>query len=287
VTATYGVSVNPLLEIWLILSRELRKNVRSVKGLVMFGISVLGAMVSTFRLPKFEEVLNKMQELSATEMHQGKAEIFGRMYYDEKTGEVLADAPIKLVFLFFIAVWLAPLLVAVLGFDSVSSDMQYRSVRYWTLRTRRGSYYVGKFLGLWMLVSLMTLVMHGLIWSVTIIRAEATAASVFSWGSRFWLVSLPINAAWCGVATFVGSLFRTPMLGLLITCATFFSMFFIGFIVGRGADVASLRYFYPNTFDAWLLSSQLEHAMTGLGVCLAYAVGTTAIGSLIFARRDV
>ena len=41
-----------------------------------------------------------------------------------------------------------------------------RRVRYWTLRTRRASYFVGKWLGLWATVSAVTFAMHALIWIV-------------------------------------------------------------------------------------------------------------------------
>ena len=152
--------MNPLLETWLVAARDCRKNVRSAKGLVMLGISLLGAFACTLKLPKFEDLLNNVQKLDTEQLHCAKAQVFGKLYGDEATGETLANAPIKLVILFFIAVWLVPLLVMIIGFDGISSDLQYRSVRYWTIRTRRPSYYVGKFLALWIIIGLVTLVMQ-------------------------------------------------------------------------------------------------------------------------------
>jgi len=279
--------VNPLLEVWLVAARDGRKNIRSVKGLVMFGISVLGALACTFKLPKFEEVLKDTNGVDPEQLHAFKASFFARLYGDPDTGDRLATAPIKLVVLFFIAVWLAPLLVMIIGFDGISSDLQYRSVRYWTIRTRRISYYAGKFLALWAIIALVTLVMQLIIWGVTIIRADAPPSETLGWGLRFWATSLPISGAWCGLATLTGSLFRTPILGLLTTGALFFLLFFAGYVIGKGADVAWLRYLYPNNFDAMIMSPKPEKVLQGVGMCLAFIVGSSALGATIFQKRDV
>src|SRR5579863_9661470 len=107
--------MNPLLEVWLILGRELHKNLRSAKGLIMVGLSLLGATACTFRIPKVEEGLAEAQRLGPDQLHDAKAKLFGEMDLIDGTGEHLANAPIKLVWLFYLAVWLAPLLVAILG----------------------------------------------------------------------------------------------------------------------------------------------------------------------------
>lgn len=299
--------MNPLVEVWLIVAREMRKNMRSVKGLVMLGLSVLGAIASVMRQPRFEEVLKKAEGMGAEAFHDAKAQVIAGMYRDDKIGERLADAPTRLVIFFFIAVWLTPLLVAVVGFDSISSDLQYRSVRYWTIRTRRASYYVGKYLGLWAAVGSMTLVMHLIVWAVMIARIDAPASETLSWGIRFWLISLPITGAWCAISTLIGSFFRTPMVGLLLTCAAFFVMFFVGFVLANayaGIDavkatnslttayeetraITFMRFLYPNSLDAWLLSKEPQRVVTALLVTFAYAMSTCLTGSVAFARRDV
>jgi len=279
--------MNPLLETWLVAARDCRKNIRSAKGIVMFGISLLGALTCTFKLPKFEEAMDDVHKLDPEQLRQVKSQLFAKLYGDEATGDTLASAPIKLVILFFIAVWLVPLLVMIIGFDGISADLQYRSVRYWTIRTRRASYYAGKFMALWAIIALVTLVMQLMIWGVTIVRADAPAGETILWGLRFWATSLPITGAWCGVATLASSLFRTPMLSLLATGATFFLLFFVGYIIGKGGDVAAVRYLYPNNFDAWIMSAKPERMLEGIGVCLAYILVTSGIGSWVFMQRDV
>ncbi len=287
--------MNPLVEIWLIVAREFHRNLRSTKGLVMLGLSVLGAIASV--MPLFEDVWKKAEGLGPEALHDGKAQILARLYHDEKVGERLADAPLRLLVFFFIAVWLVPLLVAIVGFDGISSDLQYRTVRYWTLRTRRSSYFVGKFLGLWAVVATLTLAMHALVWTVMIARGDATAGVTLAWGLRFWSIVALVGGAWCAIATLVGSLFRTPMVGLLLTFAAFFLMYFVGFIIpnaARGPDgeevsnvVVFLRFLYPNSLDGRLLSIEPQRFLVGLGVCAFYAIAASVVGSLAFTRRDV
>jgi ABC-type transport system involved in multi-copper enzyme maturation permease subunit len=302
--------LNPLVEVWLIVLRELRKNTRSVKGLLMLGISVIGAIASVMRQPWFEEILKRAEEMGTDAYHDAKVQVWARMYRDQKVGERLADAPVRLVGFFFVAVWLTPLLVSVVGFDGISTDLQHRSIRYWTLRTRRASYYVGKFIGLWSVIAAMTLTMHVIVWTVMVSRGDASAAQIVSWGVRFWLTSLPITGAWCAVATLIGSFFKTPIMGLLLTFVTFFVMFFAGFILANvyaGLDqvstqmsaqaptvaaessygVIALRLLYPNSLDTWLLSPEPLRVLEGLSAFLGYAVATCFGGSLLFARRDV
>jgi ABC-2 type transport system permease protein len=143
-------NLSPFSEIRLIVQRELRKNLRSVKGIILFAISLLGASVTMFNLKAFEvEAPLRFKDATPELIHDAKAAAIQEFFYsDSEVANHLADAPLKLVLIFFLAVWLAPMLVALMGFDTVSSDMQYRSVRYWTVRTRRTSFLIGKFVGM-------------------------------------------------------------------------------------------------------------------------------------------
>jgi ABC-type transport system involved in multi-copper enzyme maturation permease subunit len=280
--------MNPIAETWLIVLRELRKNFKSVKGIVLVVLSLLGGTSITLLLVKFQqfEIETFGKDVTPEQIHQVREQIITKTYGDPAMGHYLADAPEVLLGMLKLSVWFAPLLIVLMGFDGIASDVQHRSVRYWTVRSRRSSYFVGKFVGLWMTVSAITLAMHLLVWIMCIARGGATPAVTISWGARFWLVSLPISAAWCGIATLVGSLFRTPILALLVTLGTFFVIWLL-FVIGDVSKMTALVYIYPNYYDAWLLSPRLDRVASGLGVCIGIAAATIGGGSLLFARRDV
>ena len=217
------MSMNPAAEVMLVVQRELRKNVRSAKGLVLLGLSLLGgvavALVLAFVEKMKEEKLASLPPEAAIEVQ--KQIILQLGNGDEALGEALSKAPGALLGALEVTIWLGPMLVALLGFDAISAELQHRSVRYWTVRLRRPSYYVGKVLGLWGVISAVTLMVHLLMWIIVISRGES-AGSTIAWGLRLWAVTLPISLVWCAIAQLIASQFRSPILSLLVTFAAFF-----------------------------------------------------------------
>jgi ABC-type transport system involved in multi-copper enzyme maturation permease subunit len=280
--------MNALREVGLVTQRELTKNVRSAKGLALAILSILGGGAVSVVLVKIQEFAAKklLAGVSAEQFHEFRAENLAELYGDRATGQHLADAPLLLYVVLKVCVWLTPLLIALTGFDAVAADLQYRTVRYWTVRVRRPSLLTGKFFGLWTVVSAITLVFHLTMAIVCIVRADAGATQAIAWGAYFWLVSLPISAAWCGLATLVGTFFRLPFLALLAICGTFFVLF-IAFLIGNAANWPWLEGIYPNYWDTWLLSPRPDRASVGLLVCLGYAGAAVAGASQVFRMRDM
>jgi ABC-type transport system involved in multi-copper enzyme maturation permease subunit len=279
--------VSPLFEISLVAQRELRKSFSSAKGIALLVLSLLGGTGATLLLVKAQEFKReKLGDVSPELIHEAREKAATQIYGDPATGKALADAPEVLLAVLLLTIWLTPLIIGLLSFDSVSGDLQHKTVRYWTLRTRRWSYFVGKWAGVWGTVSVMTLAMHAVIWIVCVLRGEATAAAAFGWGIRFWLVTLPISAAWCALATFVGSLFKTPMVSLLVIFASFFLLWLV-WMIGQVAHTEALMYVYPNAFDALLLHPRIDRAALGLAACLGTVGLYLGAGSFVFKKRDV
>jgi ABC-type transport system involved in multi-copper enzyme maturation permease subunit len=281
--------VSPLSEIRFVAQRELGKSFRSAKGIVLLVLSLLGGTGATLLLVKGQQLKSaKLGQAggSAELMRELWEDAWTQFFGDPATGKSLAEAPEVLVMMLILTVWLTPLMIALLGFDSIAGDLQHKAVRYWTLRTRRWSYFVGKWAGGWGTIALMTLAMHSLIWIVCIARGEAPAAKALSWGLRFWLITLPISAAWCGVSTFLSSLFKTPIIALLVTFAAFFGLWLF-WMVGQFMDTDVLKYVYPNFYEAMLVNPRLDRAMTGLAACVGMAALYIGGGSFLFSKRDV
>ena len=124
-------------------------------------------------------------------------------------------------------------------------------------------------------------------WIACIARGEASAATTIAYGAKFWLVSLPMSAVWCGISVFVSSLFRSPMLSLLLTFAAFFviwAIYGVGLVIFHSDAVA---YIYPNHYDHLLLHPAPHKLATGLAACLGMAALYIAGGSFFFTKRDV
>jgi ABC-type transport system involved in multi-copper enzyme maturation permease subunit len=276
--------VSPFAEIQLVTARELRKSFRSVKGVVLAAVSLAGGAGVAMLFAWLDRVQRENLP-PGIDAHDAQQKFFTGVY-GEETGARLADCPYSLWMMLIATIWLAPLLVALLDFDSVSGDLQHRAVRYWTVRIRRSSYMLGKFFGAWFAVLAVTLGMNVIVWGATTVVGGQPVAKVILWGAFFFAVSVPISAAWCGIATLVGSQVRTPMLSLLFIFATFFVLWLLR--VGAGfAQSHWLSLLYPNAYDEFLLSPNPATVARGLlGTGLIAGLTTTA-ATLIFDRRDV
>ncbi len=276
--------MSPFAEIQLVASRELRKSFRSVKGILLAALSLAGGAGLSMLFVWLDRAQREHLP-PGMNVHDAQEAIFEGLYGPE-TGKVLADCPYSLWMMLVATLWLAPLLIALLDFDAVSGELQHRSVRFWTVRTRRSSYMIGKYLGAWIVVLSVTLGVNVIVWGVTASMGGLPVSQVLGWGVRFFLVTIPISAAWCGVATLVGSQFKAPMLSLLVIFATFFGLWLFR-IAGAFPQTAWLAYAYPNFYDGLFLSPRPRDVAAGLLGTGLIATLTTAAATLVFERRDV
>jgi ABC-type transport system involved in multi-copper enzyme maturation permease subunit len=217
--------VNPVVETRFIVQRELRKSFRSIKGIILTLLTIAGGGGLALLFAQSDDIRQKRlheKEISPEMLLEAKRKLFGWWFMDQPTGDHVGSAPGLLFFLFAVSLVLMPAVVLILGFDSVSAERQHKTVRYWTIRSRRASYIIGKWIGLWVTCGVVALGMHMLIWIVCTARGEASFAQIVSWGFRFWLASMPILGMWCAVSVFISSLLRIPILALLTTAAIFF-----------------------------------------------------------------
>jgi len=282
------LSVNWLSEVGLIAGREIKKNFRSIKGIILLVISLLGAGGVALLLAWIQK--QDMAEFPEAEVQEGwhKALASKAWYGEGDLADYVSHSPKTLFLMMWATIWLTPLIMAIIGFDGIAGELQNRTVRYWNVRSRRWSYYLGKVLGLWAVVSMFTLMIHASVWGVSMIFGLAPATQIIKWGLRLYAVTVPIAGAWCGISTLVSSNFRVPILALLATCLVFFVLWMlkgIGLVMHDTMDV--LIYLYPNTYDEWLLSPQPKRVLAGVAACIAFWAVTTGVGSFVFTKRDV
>src|SRR5271155_1331253 len=123
--------MSPAAETLLVAQRELRTNLRSAKGVALLMLSLLGGGLAALLFAHGAKP--KPIDLSGTsvsDMGPAVVAMFGLSAVLRAT------------------IWLTPMLVSLIGYDAISGELQNRSVRYWTIRSRRASFYVGKVLGL-------------------------------------------------------------------------------------------------------------------------------------------
>jgi len=297
--------VSPLVEIRLVALRELRRNIRSAKGITVGVLTLLGALVTSLAAVWLEGLNRAQSNADSTQAYMAlKEQVLAAQTGDPAFAHYVARIPTSLLIFLQITVWLSPLLVALLGFDVFSGELQHRSLRFWTVRARRSSLFLGKLLGLWALVGLIALVLNALAGAVALVRGYVSPGDLVTWGALFWFVVFVIAGAWAAIATLISACFRTPILALLTTFATFFVLWLVslggiavrlrqptegGFAAAAAAhqQMAWYEYLYPNAYQTLLLSAEAGRVFGAVAVLLAFVALTAAAGSLLLQRSDV
>lgn len=273
--------MNPMQEVGHLVGRELRRSVRSAKGLVLFLLCAMGAAGTAMLISASERAL-KDGHLDGS----GAQRQFLEGFYDAAVASRLANVPGIVIWMLIGTVALAPGFVALLGFDAVSAELQFRSVRYWTVRMRRGSYFVGKVVSVFVLAALATFIAQTLGWGIAIARGVAPFGDTLSWGLVLWLTILPILLAWCALSVFLSSLVRTPILALLFNFGANF-LLWMCWLVGKLAEQPWVRFVYPNHVDSYLLSPASDRVAIGLVTTIVFAALFTVAGTFVFQQRDL
>jgi ABC-type transport system involved in multi-copper enzyme maturation permease subunit len=292
--------VSPLVEIRLVALREVSKSIRSVKGIILGVLTLLGAFATSLVCVFVEGQQRAKFNAESPEAYIAlKKAFFMETTSNEALAESLSHAPFSLYVFFQVTVWLVPLLVALVGFDAISAEYQHRTIRFWTVRTRRSSYFIGKYLGLVLVVGSITLLLNVLASIVVLSRGYATVGELVTYGGEFWGISVPMTLAWAAIAVFVSSRFRTPILALLTTFGAFFVLW-VAWVVGNVASASAdnqgspdvpllgrLVYVYPNHYSNMLLSHEPKNVAAALAVLVLFSAAVSAGGSLLLAKRDV
>jgi ABC-2 type transport system permease protein len=275
--------VSPAREISVIVQRELARSLRSTKGIILalltlvFGVGAALIWISAQNYTH-EKVGAEQAKLMRQEVMTAT--------YDAATGAHLAQAPQVVLLMLLTTISFSSFFASFLGYDAVAADLQYRSVRYVTMRARRTSYITGKALGVFAVASVMTLGIHAISWVLVIARTDSGAWDTVSWGLRFWLLSLPISFAWSAMVTFMSSLVKTPILGLLLSVTGLFATW-LTYVIARIKKLDALSYIHPGGFDRLLLSPELDDLIYGLGAGIGWGALFIVGAIVIFHRRDV
>lgn len=284
-------------EVGLTASRELRRNLRSAKGMAMgslfllggTGLSLLYARLSRYALEQAQLKIQQMggdSTIPEESLYKAKLEALKQMY-PEDTANYLVNCPAVLLLLFKGTLMAVPLLTLLAGFDGISGETQHRTMRYFAARATRSSIVFGKALGLWITVGGMTLLLHLASWGVSLSQHDGTLTQIAVWGPRLWLLSLACTACYAGLTTLFSSLFRTPAVALFVGVAAMAAMGVLGLILSIIDGAEQLSYILPGKYDSLLISHEPTKILGAVMALLAWAVVTTLTASELVSRRDL
>ena len=239
--------MSPVMEAGLTAQRELRRNLRSTKGIAMFVLFFLGGAVPSVLQVLLERAMHKagVAEILPEARQQAFEEVLTRVYEPATAKYLSTCPPLLFVFLFKGTLLFLPVLILLIGFDQIAGEIQHRSIRYYAGRARRSSIVVGKALGVWSVIAVMTFVLHATVWSVLLVRGTEPAGQVLSWGLRLWLFSVASAGAYVGLTSLISSFFKTPIVALFVGIGVVFVLWLASTILGMSETTEAMTWIFP------------------------------------------
>nr|WP_233609956.1 ABC transporter permease [Corallococcus sp. AB049A] len=271
----------------VIWAAELRRAVRSGRAIVLLGLysmfSALVLLVVGFVTRELQSQLNAglpgstmdpdMAAQAADQMHRG---VLGFLTSnDSAMMEALAHVPIVVLIVYKITLFFLPAYIALMGFDQVSGEVGPRSMRYLTVRARRSSVLLGKFLSqATLLVGLVLIIDLAIFIYARILNADFAFGVLVLNLLKFWSATIVFSLAYVALTSFCSSLFRNPAVSLVfnfILLFVFWLMDSVGQAVSEQNVLRFLRYLSPSHYSGNLLHPKLAEFATSGAAYAAFA----------------
>ncbi len=287
--------MSPLRETLIVFAHETRRHLRSAKTLVLLILYALATALSgvlfVAATRTAQEGISSMSGGQALRPEQldelkmgGLSLIFGQ---DPALVRYLVQIPLVVVFFFWFALLFLPLLTTLMGFDQISGELQSRSLRFVSLRARRGSLLAGKVLAQAALLFALTAVVNLGIFAYAAASTEGFQVGVgLASMIRFWLLGLVYASAYIGLVALCSTLFRAPIVSLLIALCALFA-FWLTAVLSRIEAIRFLGYLVPSHYERGLFSPEWDQVLPSVGAYLAFAVVFLCLAWLSLRARDL
>lgn len=295
--------MEPLRETLVIAEQDLAHALRTVKAVVFLAIYALltigAGLIVIWLLNQIEAQVSQATAGMAVGPDQmaaaRDAAYVGLMQWfvgDAETAKYLAEVPVIVLFFFWASWTWLPLLIAVMSFDQISGEVQNRSIRYVTLRARRGSLVAGKLLSNMVLLVALTVATNLIIlgfaaWSVE----DLPLGKAFFDLVHFWLLLLPYGFTWLALMSWISSSVRASFLALILGIAALLLIKILAFTFSAAGGYVSwlpqLKWIFPTSYQGLLLSHRATQQLLGAGALTAFGLLFSGLSWLTLARRDV
>ncbi len=237
---------------------------------------------------------------------EARSRTLGPLVDREEDAKAIAEMPLLLVIVFVLTAFFSQLLIAFMGFDTISGETTPKtmSIRYLMLRARRSNIVLGKYLTqLTTAAALLTLCVLVMVVVAKLMNEDFAALTALKWTGRLTFTVIVVAVTATALTTFCSSLTRVPALGLFANLILMFAFLFFRFFSllwrlpgdpasGAGALreeswVAYLRYLSPGTFEGRLLGA--DAGSVALSVCahLGFAFVFLGLAQVVLRRRDL
>ncbi|MCP3059914.1 ABC transporter permease [Myxococcus sp. K38C18041901] len=239
-----------LKETLVIWSAELRRAVRSGRAVVLLGLYSMFSALVLLVVGWLAREVRAAVNLKLAEAGGADADTSARFAEEMRKGvlgfltsndtammEALAQVPIEVLLVFKVTLFFLPAYVALMGFDQISGEVGPRSMRYLTVRARRSSVLLGKFLSqAALLVGLVLIIDLAIFIYARIANPDFGFAALSLNLLKFWMAAIVFSLSYVALTTLCSSLFRSPAVSLVFNFILLF-VFWLMDTVGRASSV--------------------------------------------------
>jgi ABC-type transport system involved in multi-copper enzyme maturation permease subunit len=223
----------------------------------------------------------------------------------EATIDAIVRLPAVVLISFFATTLLAPLLIALMGFDQLAGEIAPKSMRYLIVRVRRTSIILGKYLTqITILAAILVLCVLAIVGTAKYLNADFLWSDAFRWAAKLTAAVVVLGVSYAALTTFCSAVAGNSPLALFLNLMILFVFWFLSLLANRvrlpGSEapvgfeamkeesaLAYLRYFVPSQYEHHLLSPQpLEYA-TGLLAYAAFGLIFLGLSQLVLQKRDL
>lgn len=288
--------MSPLRETLVVFAHEMRRNLRSAKTLVLLILYALATALSgvlfvaaTRTAQESISTMSGGQTLRPEQLDElkmgGLSLIFGQ---DPALVRYLVEIPLVVVFFFWFALLFLPLLTALMGFDQISGELQSRSLRFVSLRARRGSLLAGKVLAQAALLLGLTAVVNLGIFGYAAASTEGFKVGVGLFSMiKFWLLGLVYASSYIGLSALCSTLFRVPIFSLLTALCVLFGFWLAALLSRFSSWLGFLSYVLPSHYERGLFSPEWDKLLPSMGAYAAFAAIFLCLAWLSLRARDL
>ncbi|MBL8680690.1 MAG: ABC transporter permease subunit [Myxococcales bacterium] len=282
-----------LSEVLLTFGRELKRTLRSGKGLgglLLFLVGGAGVAIVLFSFLERAEFYTARPETRTMMRRQVLSAMYDGVSGKDQIVDYLVSAPEPIMAFYPLTAFFLGIITMVWGFDTIAGDVQYRTIRYVTLRARRPSLVIGRWLALWVSGVIVSLVVSLILWAGLASKGPYDTSAVFHYGLRTWIATVTLSAWYSALTVLASSLFRTPVLALLTAGGSATVLWFLNKLSGAGWAPSWLKAAHdalPGAWDDRLIGPGIAQWGAGSGVCLLWSALALVAASAIVSKRDV
>ncbi len=292
-----------LADLWLIGWFDVRESLRSRRALTLAGLYLLGSTLAAYLFVSAVHAVEAQLAASipansalSAELALGLARSEGYRkvlhlltFGDSRKADYLASLPPMGLFVTLAMMTMIPWLVALTASDQVAGDLHLRTVRFVALRASRSAFVLGKLLSQVLLVAAVTI---GAFFPALLLGAKDLQSFDVGATLRFLAATAPSLLAYAfaflGLTSLASQLCSTPGRARALTILLFALLWLAGLPEpGTESALGVLAYLSPWQLKMGFFAPDAAQRWLTLAWAVAYGAAFTALGYLVFRRRDL